>query len=344
MEMNELKIGIVGFGRMGRVHFKSCEMLHLRVSAIVDPNVSAVEEFFRNYSDTMKPKIYSSMDLFLENSDAEFLIVATTADLHHPLIMQALGKSRIKNILCEKPIANQLSLAKEIVSTCLENGVGLAVNHQMRFLPQYRLIRDLISDEKYGRFANMLVSGSNFGLGMNATHYFEAFRWITDCNVGEVTSWIDPQPVPSPRGAQFSDQSGILMARNLVGNNLVISFSQNVGHQVLVAYEFEFAKVLINEITGEVIIDARFPEDYAQPTTRYGLSNSHKEMTIAGVELENSTASVLRAFLNNSDYPTGDDGLHAISVAFMAISSSTNGGTPTTLESISDSDIKVEWA
>ena len=53
-------------------------------------------------------------------------------------------------------------------------GIRLAVNHQMRFMDQYRIILDALKSGRYGELCSMTVVGGCFG-GHNGSHYIEAF-------------------------------------------------------------------------------------------------------------------------------------------------------------------------
>ena len=55
----------------------------------------------------------------------------------------------------------------------------LAVNHQMRFMEQYLTPKAIIEGDAFGGLTSVTVVGGNFGLSMNALHYFEMFRFMT---------------------------------------------------------------------------------------------------------------------------------------------------------------------
>ena len=68
----------------------------------------------------------------------------------------------------------------------------------------------LTETAEFGGLRSMVVTASNFGLAMNGCHYFEAFRYLTNEEVAEISCWFDPNNVPNPRGPQYVDRSGQL--------------------------------------------------------------------------------------------------------------------------------------
>ena len=58
----------------------------------------------------------------------------------------AAAARKPKAILCEKPMADTLGRAEEMLVACRRNKVKLVIAHQRRFLPAYTLARDLIAE------------------------------------------------------------------------------------------------------------------------------------------------------------------------------------------------------
>ena len=133
-------------------------------------------------------------------------------------------------------MASSLAEADEMIATCRRAGALLAVNHQMRFMPQYTEVKALLGSDELGPLASVLVAGSNFGLAMNASHYFEMFRYLADSQVSSVQAWFDPGQLANPRGPQFEDRSGRLLAHSEAGPSLYIDFSAAAGWGLQVVY------------------------------------------------------------------------------------------------------------
>ena len=86
-------------------------------------------------------------------------------------------------VLCEKPMAQDLGHAEDMLTACRRNGVKLAIGHQRRFLPSYTMARELIASGAIGEVVLMQgISGA--GLLGWASHHFDMFRYLlgdADC-------------------------------------------------------------------------------------------------------------------------------------------------------------------
>ncbi len=56
-----------------------------------------------------------------------------------------------KAILCEKPMADMIGRAEQMLLACKRNNVKLGISHQRRFLPAYTMARDLIAQGAIGK-------------------------------------------------------------------------------------------------------------------------------------------------------------------------------------------------
>ena len=106
-----------------------------------------------------------------------------------------------KAILCEKPMAEDIGHAADMITACERNNVKLAVGHQRRFLPSYVETRNLIEKGAIGK-VQMIRSISGSGLLNWASHLFDMFRYLLgddDCDWG----WIVNCGL-SVRGVRYS--------------------------------------------------------------------------------------------------------------------------------------------
>jgi predicted dehydrogenase len=93
---------VVGCGRMGKCHVNVLRQSGFRVSAIADPIVGNREEILSTFDvEKELPGSFSSLSELLESSDAELLVIATTADSHASQALNAISAG-IKLILLEQ--------------------------------------------------------------------------------------------------------------------------------------------------------------------------------------------------------------------------------------------------
>ncbi len=95
------------------------------------------------------PRAYGSLEEALADPAVDAVYVSTTNDRHRDPVLAAARAG--KHVLCEKPLAVEVSDAEEMVRACAAAGVVFAVLHHQPALPQYRLIRERIAAGDIGR-------------------------------------------------------------------------------------------------------------------------------------------------------------------------------------------------
>ena len=321
--MTKTTFSLIGAGRMGQNHLQSALSLGMEVRSICDMSAASLA----NISQSLTDSVIMTTDLneFLASPVADITTIATTSPSHAEII-DKLAKAGRKVIVCEKPLATSVSELTQISDLVERYSLRIAVNHQMRFMDQYRLVKKYQSDYQLGSLCTMSVSGANFGLGMNATHYIEAFHWLVGNEITSVSGNVTKQHLPNVRGSQFYDYAGYILAHAGQDSILILDFQERIGHQVLVVYNFQFGKIVVNELAGTLTIDSRLPEDLAQPSFRYGMPNLHTEVVLQPAELIHSTAQLYSQVITNGDFPTHLDGERTVRTALAAILSTNLGG------------------
>ena len=275
---------------MGMVHLEAAMKSNLTPRVVFDSDSQRARDALSTLrlSDVL---VASDINEFARLSSGDLITIATTSPAHLELIRMA-AESGSSLIVCEKPIVNSFDEILALRGLVEKYNLQIAVNHQMRYLEQYTKIREWQDGYGLGRMTTMSVSAANFGLGMNATHYFEAFRWLTNEKIRQITGWVHTQSAPNVRGSQFYDYAGTLIGFNPSGAKLFIDFPEQAGHQVVVVYTFEFGKITVNELLGEAIINVRSEEFLKLPSTRYGSPDSQFEKSFASVNLVDSTSLI----------------------------------------------------
>ncbi|MFN8592466.1 MAG: Gfo/Idh/MocA family oxidoreductase [Thermomicrobiales bacterium] len=92
---------------------------------------------------------FESVDALLADPAIDAVYISTTNEWHAP---QTLAAARAgKHVLCEKPLALNLSDALAMVDACREAGVVMGTNHHLRNAASHRAMHDLIADGAIGR-------------------------------------------------------------------------------------------------------------------------------------------------------------------------------------------------
>lgn len=337
-------IVIIGVGRMGLRHIEIAQAMGFNVVGLADKSPEALRNATATYK--LDPNIeYTDTKIMFEKVKPNLVTISTTAPSHAELLLAAVDAGA-KHILCEKPMSCSLSEADEMIKLCSDAGVVLAINHQMRFMPQYTHIKALIGSAEMGPVSSIIVAGSNFGLAMNGCHYFEMFRFITDSNVVGVQAWFDTEVTANPRGPQFEDRSGKLLAFGEKGQSIYLDFSGNAGHGIQTTFICRNGQVMVDELTGEVRSTSREEEYRDLPTSRYGMPAKIKLFEVAPADSVTPTLGIWKAMLAGLTFPDGATaGLHAVTCLVAAHESNSRGGVQVMLNDSSlPRDVKFPWA
>ena len=318
-----LRFAVIGLGRMGMRHIQAAQDLGMTLVGGADLSPQARATLTQDHGVPPEACLEDGLAL-LAAVRPEALVVATTAPSHANFVLAAI-QAGVRHVLCEKPMASSIAEGEAMLAACAASGTRLAINHQMQFMDQYTRVRDLIGSDQMGPLASILVAGSNFGLAMNASHYFQMFRYITGTPVAEVQAWFEADALTNPRGAQFDDASGRVLARNAQGTTMFLDFSARAGWGVCVTYICRNGQITVDELRGEMRVVSRQAAHRDLPTTRYGMPVDVSEFPIPPADVVGPTAAVWDAMLAGRDYPDGAAGLHALRCLVAAHASHRTG-------------------
>ena len=203
-----IKVGIIGAGRIGKVHTESIQkyVKCAQVKTIADPFLNddtiawakglGVENFTKDYKDILNDK------------EIDAVLICSSTDTHCPISLEAIAAG--KHIFCEKPVdpepANILKVKKALEGKNLKYQVGF----NRRFDHNFMAAKEAVKSGKIGDL-NVLkvcsrdpgappvsyikVSGGIF-LDMTI-HDFDMVRFISGAEVEEIYAMgavlVDPE-------------------------------------------------------------------------------------------------------------------------------------------------------
>ena len=155
-----IRIGIVGIGFMGRIHFLASQKLEgARVTAICSRdaqkrggNWTATRGNFGpepGRVDLTGVATYDSFDAMLADPDIDLIDICNTTTHHPETAIRALRAG--KHVLVEKAIALLPEQADEMLAVAKETGKLLVVAHVLPFFPEFRFAADTVLGGKYGK-------------------------------------------------------------------------------------------------------------------------------------------------------------------------------------------------
>jgi predicted dehydrogenase len=155
-----VRIGIVGIGFMGRIHFLASQRLTAaKVTAITSRDAAKRSGDWRNTRGNFGPepgrvdltgvKTYEHLEQMLADPDIDLIDVCTVTDQHTPIALAALKAG--KHVLVEKAIALSPEDADAMVSAARSSGKLLMVAHVLPFFPEFKFAAAAIRGGEYGK-------------------------------------------------------------------------------------------------------------------------------------------------------------------------------------------------
>jgi predicted dehydrogenase len=130
-----LKVGVFGVGHLGKFHLNNWkEIEDVEIVGFYDPS----DENAAFAANEYQLKKYTNINKLLDACDAVDIVAPTTC--HYSLCKAAILKS--KHVFVEKPLANTLEEARELLKLSKEANIKFQVGHVERFNPAFIALKD----------------------------------------------------------------------------------------------------------------------------------------------------------------------------------------------------------
>lgn len=204
--MSTIRVGVIGAGRIGRVHAENLayRLPGVELAVVADPIAAAAQDCARALRLDRWTADYREV---LADKTIDAVVIASSTDTHAPIIEEAAAAG--KDIFCEKPIDLDLAKVDRALAAVDRAGVRLQIGFNRRFDPSFAKARDLIAaggigkphmikvtsrDPKPASLEYLAVSG---GIFTDMTiHDFDVVRWMMGEEVVELFAMgavlIDP--------------------------------------------------------------------------------------------------------------------------------------------------------
>ncbi|MBL1216671.1 MAG: gfo/Idh/MocA family oxidoreductase [Planctomycetes bacterium] len=169
MSTNEIRIGIIGLGFMGRVHVKAYDAAKAagfacRLVAVSDCDESRLtgqvpEDAAGNIDtgdgetpllfDPETVATYTDPQALLDNPDVDLVSICTHTDSHPDLTIAALKAG--KHVLVEKPVATSSDDVRRVLEAVRQSETLCMPAMCMRFWPGWTWLKQAIENNVYGR-------------------------------------------------------------------------------------------------------------------------------------------------------------------------------------------------
>lgn len=151
--MSEIGVGLVGYKFMGRAHSNAYRQVPHFFDVDPRPRLAAIcgrdEASVREAAESLGWEGYETdYEALIARPDIQLIDVSTPGDTHKDVVLAALKAG--KHVICEKPLANNLAEAREMLEAARAAGTVAVVNYNYRRVPAVQWAKQLIDDGVIG--------------------------------------------------------------------------------------------------------------------------------------------------------------------------------------------------
>ncbi len=329
--MSRLKIALIGLGRMGRVHAQALvKSTTIEVVAVADPSNQSIEfakNTFRN------AETFSNYQQAMQHLGVEACLIASPTPLHAEMVNQALGEKL--HVLCEKPLALDVEVAKKLADDAVSKKLVLQIGHWRRFSPPWMTAKRLLEEGAIGKpilirlsqwdansppasFCDVTISG---GLAIDCgVHEYDLAEWFFGEPAKAVRAWNLPLVEKSLEAV--GDVDSLCAVLEFANQRIAfVDLSRNCRYGDDVRTE-------ILGSNGAIFVDL-LPTGRTRLATKDGVvevsGSQARDATATGIE--NQLDAFLHAIRNDgkSPVPSGHDSARSTNIGHAAIRAAKSG-------------------
>lgn len=202
-----LKVGIIGAGRIGRVHITSI------TTRVNDAVIKTVADPFMNEETATWAKgmgVGKTTRDYMEiinDPEIDAVLICSSTDTHSPISLEAIKAG--KHVFCEKPIDHDIDKIMEVVKALEGTGLKYQVGFNRRFDHNFEAVQRAVAAGKIGRTEIIKITSRDpeppsidyvkvsGGMFLDMTiHDFDMVRFLAGCEATEVyvqgANLVDP--------------------------------------------------------------------------------------------------------------------------------------------------------
>lgn len=145
--MKNLKVGMAGFGKGGRIYnapiIDSVEEMHIVKIMTSNPeNIAAANTTYPN------AKVVSKFQELTEDPQIDLIVITVPNHLHSKLAKKALQAG--KHVVVEKPFTPTVQEANELIELAKKKNLVLSINHNRRYDSDFLTVKKVLAEKKLG--------------------------------------------------------------------------------------------------------------------------------------------------------------------------------------------------
>ncbi|MCM3033152.1 Gfo/Idh/MocA family protein [Niallia sp. MER 6] len=142
------KVGIIGAGYWSEKHVRAWQSIEtVQINGFCDKNAELLKEKGELFH-IPSENLYLDIINMMENADIDVIDIVTPPETHLELVKLAAKAG--KHIMCQKPFANTLEEAEEMVKIANEAGVRLMVTENWRWLEPFQIMKSMLAENIAG--------------------------------------------------------------------------------------------------------------------------------------------------------------------------------------------------
>ena len=316
-----LRFGLLGAGRIGKVHAKAVTgNPKAKLVAVADAMAPAAQAIADQYGCEVR-----SIAQILAASDIDAVVICTPTDTHADLIEQFTNAG--KAVFCEKPIDLSLDRVKACLKVVRANKGTLMVGFNRRFDPHFMAVRAEIDKGSVGAVEMVTITSRDpgappvdyiarsGGIFRDMTiHDFDMARFLLGEEVTEVSAMAAVLVDPAIGKAGDSDSVQVML-KTSTGKMALISNSRRATYGYDQRIEVHGSKGVVSaENQRPVSIEVANASGYTRPPLHDFFMTRYTEAYAAEI-----TAFIEAVGSKKAAAPSGEDGLAALALAEAAL-------------------------
>jgi predicted dehydrogenase len=329
--MAKLGIGVLGVGEMGKRHAENLRRLvpEARLLAVADV---AADRARQAAAELEIEQSYTSLEAMLACKDLEAVVIATPDKFHAQAVRVAAAAG--KDILCEKPLATNLSDAHAALNAVAKAGVRLQIGFMRRYDPAYEaamkrveageigepvVFKSVGRDKDVPPIAAYQSKVNGMLLYNNTIHDFDLARWLMRDEVVETHAYTTV--AIRPEVAQYGD-----VVASVVNLKYAHGAIGNVESYVQALYGYDVRTEVVGS-KGSVFIGSleKTPAVFLSANGGAQILADHFLSRFADAYLAEARDFVHNMLHDRPPRVSGEDGLKALGIAVAAENSHLQG-------------------